>query len=77
MCGDGDDARRLFDEMTERDQVAWYVLICYFCRDHQPRDAFAVTCLLPLRACAHKTWAHLVFGCGYVRKSRNVALMKP
>lgn len=68
-CGDGNDARRVFDEMPERDIVAWNVLISCFCRNQRTKDALRlfdvmwgpdyglepddVTCLLLLQACAH------------------------
>ncbi|XP_008787150.3 pentatricopeptide repeat-containing protein At3g47530 [Phoenix dactylifera] len=68
-CGDADDARRVFDEMPERDIVAWNVLISCYCRNHRTKDALRlfdvmrgpeyglepddVTCLLLLQACAH------------------------
>ncbi|KAH6801220.1 Pentatricopeptide repeat superfamily protein [Perilla frutescens var. hirtella] len=62
----GDDAYKVFDEMSERDVVAWNVLITCYTRNGRTRDALAlfdkmtnsdtcrpddVTCLLALQAC--------------------------
>ncbi|KAG8388689.1 hypothetical protein BUALT_Bualt02G0151500 [Buddleja alternifolia] len=63
----GGDARKVFDEMSDRDIVAWNVLISCYTRNGRTRDALAifdmirnsneclpndVTCLLVLQACA-------------------------
>ncbi|KAH6758442.1 Pentatricopeptide repeat superfamily protein [Perilla frutescens var. frutescens] len=62
----GDDAYKVFDEMSEKDIVAWNVLITCYTRNRRTRDALAlfdkmtnsdtcrpddVTCLLALQAC--------------------------
>ncbi|KAL5722817.1 Pentatricopeptide repeat-containing protein [Ranunculus cassubicifolius] len=68
-CEKGVDARKVFDEMPERDTVAWNVLISCYARNGRTRDALSlfdvmqsdlygskpddVTCLLALQACAH------------------------
>ncbi|XP_026421685.1 pentatricopeptide repeat-containing protein At3g47530 [Papaver somniferum] len=68
-CGDGTDARKLFDEMSIRDTVSWNVLISCYTRNGRSRDALSlfdvmqkegcesepddVTCLLLLQACSH------------------------
>ncbi|XP_073291463.1 pentatricopeptide repeat-containing protein At3g47530 [Primulina huaijiensis] len=65
--GKGGDARKLFDEMTRKDTVAWNVLISCYTRNGRTQDALGlfdlmrnssecqpdnVTCLLVLQACA-------------------------
>jgi pentatricopeptide repeat protein len=66
-CGDGDGARRLFDEMPVRDTVTWNVLITCYMRNCRTKDALKlfdemrhkereeepdyVTCILLLQAC--------------------------
>ncbi|XP_077214168.1 pentatricopeptide repeat-containing protein At3g47530-like [Tasmannia lanceolata] len=68
-CGNGDDARQVFDEMPQPDTVAWNVLISCYTRNGRTRDALGlfdvmqgtpygskpdnVTCLLLLQACAN------------------------
>ena len=68
-CEKCDEACRVFDEMSERDTVAWNVLISCCVRNNRTRDALGVfdimqsesngcepddvTCLLLLQACAH------------------------
>ncbi|OVA00090.1 Ribonuclease T2-like [Macleaya cordata] len=68
-CDNGTDARKVFDEMPQRDTVAWNVLISCYARNGRTRDALSlfdvmqnpeygsepgdVTCLLLLQACAH------------------------
>ncbi|XXG70606.1 hypothetical protein AAC387_Pa07g0047 [Persea americana] len=68
ICGEGDDGRQVFDEMSHRDTVAWNVLISCYARNRRTRDALRlfdemqapphgsqpdnVTCLLLLQACA-------------------------
>ncbi|KAL4633669.1 hypothetical protein ACB092_04G139100 [Castanea dentata] len=68
-CEKCDEACRVFDEMSERDTVAWNVLISCCLRNNRTRDALGVfdimqsesngcepddvTCLLLLQACAH------------------------
>jgi pentatricopeptide repeat protein len=65
--GDGDAARRLFDEMPVRDTVAWNVLITCYAKNRRTKDALKlfeemrvkeseaepddVTCILLLQAC--------------------------
>ncbi|KAF0900094.1 hypothetical protein E2562_026827 [Oryza meyeriana var. granulata] len=66
-CGDGDAARRMFDEMPVKDTVAWNVLITCYIRNRRTKDALKlfdemrggengaepdeVTCILILQAC--------------------------
>lgn len=66
-CGDGDGARKLFDEMPVRDAVTWNVLISCYARNRRTKDALKlfeemrgrdsgaepddVTCILLLQAC--------------------------
>lgn len=66
--GDGDGARKLFDEMPVRDAVAWNVLITCYARNRRTKDALKlfeemrgrdsesepddVTCILLLQACS-------------------------
>ncbi|KAK3123506.1 hypothetical protein QOZ80_8AG0631970 [Eleusine coracana subsp. coracana] len=66
-CSDGDNARRLFDEMPVRDTVAWNVLITCYMRNRRTKDALKlfeemkyresgaepddITCILLLQAC--------------------------
>ncbi|KAF3943202.1 hypothetical protein CMV_030219 [Castanea mollissima] len=68
-CEKCDEACKVFDEMSERDTVAWNVLISCCLRNNRTRDALGVfdimqsgsngcepddvTCLLLLQACAH------------------------
>ncbi|KAM4107026.1 hypothetical protein ACJW30_04G109000 [Castanea mollissima] len=68
-CEKCDEACNVFDEMSERDTVAWNVLISCCLRNNRTRDALGVfdimqsesngckpddvTCLLLLQACAH------------------------
>ncbi|XP_072979530.1 pentatricopeptide repeat-containing protein At3g47530 [Typha angustifolia] len=68
-CGDGEDARQIFDEMPRRDTVAWNVLISCYTRNRRTKDALhlfdemrdendgsepdGITCLLLLQACAN------------------------
>ncbi|XP_075661066.1 pentatricopeptide repeat-containing protein At3g47530 [Castanea sativa] len=68
-CEKCDEACRVFDEMSERDTVAWNVLISCCLHNNRTRDALGVfdimqsesngcepddvTCLLLLQACAH------------------------
>ncbi|KAL5981171.1 Pentatricopeptide repeat-containing protein [Asimina triloba] len=68
VSGDGDGAWRVFDEMPQRDTVAWNVLISCCMRNGRTKDALGlfdamqappgqcepddVTCLLLLQACA-------------------------
>jgi pentatricopeptide repeat protein len=68
-CERCDEACKVFDEMPERDTVAWNVLISSCLRNNRTRDALGlfdimqsesnrcepddVTCLLLLQACAH------------------------
>ncbi|KAF8772908.1 hypothetical protein HU200_005304 [Digitaria exilis] len=65
--GDGDGARKLFDEMPVRDTVAWNVLITCYVKNRRTKDALKlfeemrgresevepddVTCILLLQAC--------------------------
>ncbi|CAO2188332.1 unnamed protein product [Urochloa humidicola] len=65
--GDGDGARRLFDEMPVRDTVSWNVLITCYMKNRRTKDALKlfeemrgredeaepddVTCILLLQAC--------------------------
>ncbi|WOL05116.1 hypothetical protein Cni_G13839 [Canna indica] len=67
-CGNCDDARQVFDEMTSRDTVTWNVLISCYANNRHSKDALYlfdvmqrpeygampddVTCLLLLQACA-------------------------
>ena len=69
MWGDGRAASQVFDDMPERDTVAWNVLISCYTRNQRTKDALQlfdvmqgptygsepddVTCLLLLQACAH------------------------
>ncbi|PIA62704.1 hypothetical protein AQUCO_00200611v1 [Aquilegia coerulea] len=69
FCENGTDARLVFDEMPQRDTVAWNVLISCYARNKRIRDALIlfdvmqnpeygskpddVTCLVALQACAH------------------------
>ncbi|KAJ7956403.1 Pentatricopeptide repeat-containing protein [Quillaja saponaria] len=69
QCEKGNEACKIFDEMTQRDTVAWNVLISCCIRNNRTRDALSlfdimqsarykcepddVTCLLLLQACAH------------------------
>ncbi|KAB8108632.1 hypothetical protein EE612_044482 [Oryza sativa] len=66
-CGDGDSARKMFDEMPVRDTIAWNVLITCYTRNRRTKDALKlfdamrggengaepddVTCILLLQAC--------------------------
>ncbi|EAZ07094.1 hypothetical protein OsI_29343 [Oryza sativa Indica Group] len=66
-CGDGDSARKVFDEMPVRDTIAWNVLITCYTRNRRTKDALKlfdamrggengaepddVTCILLLQAC--------------------------
>uniref|UniRef100_A0A0D9X873 DYW domain-containing protein n=1 Tax=Leersia perrieri TaxID=77586 RepID=A0A0D9X873_9ORYZ len=66
-CGDGDAARRVFDEMPVKDSVAWNVLITCYVKNRRTKDALKlfgemrdgengvepddVTCILLLQAC--------------------------
>lgn len=66
-CQRGGDACKVFDEMPQRDTVAWNVMISCCIRNNRTRDALRlfdvmqsskcepddVTCLLLLQACAH------------------------
>ncbi|XP_057415727.1 pentatricopeptide repeat-containing protein At3g47530 [Lotus japonicus] len=68
QCRKGDDACKVFDEMPQRDTVAWNVMISCCVRNNRTRDALSlfdvmqstsnkcepddVTCLLLLQACA-------------------------
>lgn len=68
-CEKSEEACKLFDEIPQRDIVAWNVLISCYIRNHRTRDALClfddliseenqckpddVTCLLVLQACAH------------------------
>ncbi|XP_020108917.1 pentatricopeptide repeat-containing protein At3g47530 [Ananas comosus] len=68
-CGSASDARKVFDEMAEKDTVAWNVLISCYARNRRTKDALHlfdemrdpkygaepddVTCLLLLQACAN------------------------
>ncbi|TKY58008.1 Pentatricopeptide repeat-containing protein [Spatholobus suberectus] len=68
-CQRGGDACKVFDEMSQRDTIAWCVMISYCIRNNRTRDALSlfnvmwspsykcepndVTCLLLLQACAH------------------------
>ncbi|KAK4264185.1 hypothetical protein QN277_025394 [Acacia crassicarpa] len=68
-CEKLEDAWKLFDEMPQRDTVAWNVMISCCIRNNRSRDALSlfdvmqseshscepddVTCLLLLQACAH------------------------
>ncbi|XP_076918637.1 pentatricopeptide repeat-containing protein At3g47530 [Bidens hawaiensis] len=67
--GKGEDACQVFDEMPERDTVAWNVLVSCYIRNGRTRDALEVfdkmrsgecgcepddvTCLMVLQACAN------------------------
>ncbi|KAJ0527619.1 putative tetratricopeptide-like helical domain superfamily, DYW domain-containing protein [Helianthus annuus] len=67
--GKGDDACKVFDEMPQRDTVAWNVLVSCYTRNGRTRDALDVfdrmqrgehgcdpddvTCLLVLQACSN------------------------
>ncbi|KAI4343881.1 hypothetical protein L6164_011178 [Bauhinia variegata] len=69
QCGKCDEACKVFDEMPQKDTVAWNVLISCYIRNNRTRDALNlfhvmqsgsykcqpddVTCLLLLQACAH------------------------
>ncbi|KAF2311321.1 hypothetical protein GH714_021728 [Hevea brasiliensis] len=69
LCEKGDAACKVFDEIPQRDTVAWNVLISCFIRNHRTRDVLGlfdamvngefgcepddVTCLLLLQACAN------------------------
>ncbi|KAM5570774.1 pentatricopeptide repeat-containing protein [Rosa sericea] len=69
ICGEYDDACKVFDEIPQRDTVAWNVLISCFLHNNHSRDALGlfdimrsesyrcepddVTCLLMLQACAN------------------------
>ncbi|XP_061346636.1 pentatricopeptide repeat-containing protein At3g47530 [Gastrolobium bilobum] len=69
QCRKCDDACKVFDEMTQRDTVAWNVMISCCIRNNRTRDALSlfdvmqssrfkcepddVTCLLLLQACTH------------------------
>ncbi|XP_027330599.1 pentatricopeptide repeat-containing protein At3g47530 [Abrus precatorius] len=69
QCQRGGDACKVFDEMPQRDTVAWNVMISCCIRNNRTRDALSlfdvmqsssykcvpddVTCLLLLQACAH------------------------
>ncbi|KAK9277799.1 hypothetical protein L1049_027355 [Liquidambar formosana] len=69
FCEKCDDACKVFDEISQRDTVAWNVLISCYIRNNRTRDALGVfdimqsptcgckpddvTCLLILQACAH------------------------
>ncbi|XP_006659434.1 pentatricopeptide repeat-containing protein At3g47530 [Oryza brachyantha] len=66
-CGDGDAARKMFDEMPVKDTVAWNVLITCYTKNRRTKDALKifdemrsgengtepddVTCILLLQAC--------------------------
>ncbi|CAN1296477.1 Pentatricopeptide repeat-containing protein At3g47530 [Linum perenne] len=68
ICRRDEDAYKVFDDMPQRDTVAWNVLISCFLRNKKTRDVFGlfdglvrgesgckpddVTCLLLLQACA-------------------------
>ncbi|KAL6183094.1 hypothetical protein ACLB2K_044505 [Fragaria x ananassa] len=68
-CGENHDACKVFDEIPQRDTVAWNVLISCFLHNSRSRDALGVfdvmrsgsygcepddvTCLLTLQACAN------------------------
>ncbi|KAF2311274.1 hypothetical protein GH714_021436 [Hevea brasiliensis] len=69
LCEKGNEACKVFDEIPQRDTVAWNVLISCFIRNHRTRDVLGlfdamvngefgcepddVTCLLLLQACAN------------------------
>ena len=69
QCQRGGDACKVFDEMPQKDTVAWNVMISCCIRNNRTRDALSlfdvlqnssykcepddVTCLLLLQACAH------------------------
>lgn len=69
LCEKGNEACKVFDEIPQRDIVAWNVLISCFIRNHRTRDVLVlfdgmvsgeflcepddVTCLLLLQACAN------------------------
>ncbi|XP_071720463.1 pentatricopeptide repeat-containing protein At5g66520-like [Rutidosis leptorrhynchoides] len=69
VCGGFDDARQLFDKMSERDVVTWNIMITQLVKRGNVDDAFRLFNMMPERNV--RSWTSMIMGFVQCRKPKE------